>query len=58
MIDMSKKEFMDQLREGLDGNVSYEKYCETIEYYESYFRENWQKERLRRRLLRNLAPGD
>ena len=29
---------MDQLREGLDGNVSYEKYCETIEYYESYFR--------------------
>ena len=38
MIDMIKKEFMDQLREGLDGNVSYEKYCETIEYYESYFR--------------------
>ena len=29
---------MDQLREGLDGNVSYEKYRETIEYYESYFR--------------------
>ena len=37
MIKMSKKEFMDQLREGLDGNVSYEKYRETIEYYDECY---------------------
>ena len=55
MIDMSKKEFMDQLREGLDGNVSYEKYCETIEYYESYFRRKLAEGKTEEEILRTLS---
>ena len=57
MIDMSKKEFMDQLREGLDGNVSYEKYCETIEYYESYFRRKLAEGKTEEEIVAELGSG-
>ena len=57
MIDMSKKEFMDQLREGLDGNVSYEKYCETIEYYESYFRRKLAEGKNEEEIVAELGSG-
>ena len=57
MIDMIKKEFMDQLREGLDGNVSYEKYCETIEYYESYFRRKLAEGKTEEEIVAELGSG-
>ncbi len=58
MIDMIKKEFMDQLREGLDGNVSYEKYRETIEYYESYFRRKIAEGKTEEEIVAELADND
>lgn len=39
---MKKKEFMDELKAALDGNVSTQVYYDTINYYEDYFRK--QKE--------------
>lgn len=57
MIKMSKKEFMDQLREGLDGNVSYEKYRETIEYYESYFRRKIAEGKTEEEIVAELGSG-
>lgn len=39
---MKKKEFMNELKEALDGSVSTQTYYDTINYYEDYFRK--QKE--------------
>ena len=58
MIKMSKKEFIDQPREGLDGNVSYEKYRETIEYYESYFRRKIAEGKTEEEIVAELADND
>lgn len=54
---MSKKEFMDQLREGLDGNVSYEKYRETIEYYEAYFQRKMAEGKTEEEIVAELGSG-
>lgn len=35
---MKKKEFMDELKAALDGNVSTQVYYDTINYYEDYFK--------------------
>lgn len=35
---MKKKEFMDELRAALDGNVPTQVYYDTVNYYESYFK--------------------
>ena len=48
---------MDQLREGLDGNVSYEKYRETIEYYESYFRRKIAEGKTEEEIVAELGSG-
>lgn len=40
--DMRKREFMDELKKALDGNVSTQTYYDTINYYEDYFKK--QKE--------------
>lgn len=39
---MRKREFMDELKKALDGNVSTQTYYDTINYYEDYFKK--QKE--------------
>lgn len=39
---MKKKDFMDELKAALDGNVSTQTYYDTVNYYEEYFRK--QKE--------------
>lgn len=39
---MRKREFMDELKEALNGNVSSQTYYDTINYYEDYFKK--QKE--------------
>lgn len=36
---MKKKEFMDELKRALDGNVPTQVYYDTINYYENYFKE-------------------
>lgn len=35
---MRKREFMDELKKALDGNVSTQTYYDTINYYEDYFK--------------------
>ncbi len=52
---MDKNEFMNQLREGLDGNVSYEKYRETIEYYEAYFRRRMAEGKTEQEIVAELG---
>lgn len=54
---MDKNEFMNQLREGLDGNVSYEKYRETIEYYEAYFRCRMAEGKTEQEIVAELGSG-
>ena len=39
---MRKREFMDELKKALDGNVSTQTYYDTMNYYEDYFKK--QKE--------------
>ena len=34
---MTKKQFMDELKKALEGNVSYDTYKSNVEYYENYF---------------------
>ena len=55
--EMDKKVFMDQLREGLDGNVSYEKYRETIEYYEAYFQRKLAEGKTEEEIVAELGSG-
>lgn len=38
----AKREFMDELKKALDGNVSTQTYYDTMNYYEDYFKK--QKE--------------
>ncbi len=42
---MRKREFMDELKKALDGNVSTQTYYDTINYYEDYFKKQASQRR-------------
>lgn len=48
---MRKREFMDELKKALDGNVSTQTYYDTMNYYEDYLRSRKKQASQRRRYV-------
>ena len=54
---MKKKEFMNELKEALDGSVSTQTYYDTINYYEDYFRKQKEAGRSEEEICSSLGSA-
>lgn len=55
---MKKREFMNELKEALDGSVSTQTYYDTMNYYEDYLKSRKKPaERKRRYVHLSVLPG-
>ena len=54
---MKKKEFMKELKEALDGNVSSQTYYDTVNYYEGYFEKERGKGKSEEEICNSLGSA-